>query len=140
MDTCFLSFQFSLFSYTFYINQYKLFWIFFYHSLNLHSSSNCCSMMQSVFQFYGFHMSFQQDIHFMHAITLCLLLIYIMFLKAIVVYLKVYLNVLGFKSMFLVRENMFLIVRPIECVPLLLISQHMDTLTHSLYRDNCLYV
>ena len=35
---------------------------------------------------------------------------------------------------------MFLIVRPIEFVPLLLISQHMDALTHSLYQDNCLYV
>jgi len=74
----------------------------------------------------------------MHAITLCFLLFYIMCLDAIVVYLKVYLNVLGFKSMFSMRENMFLIVRPIEVVPLLLISQHMDASTHSLYQDNCL--
>ena len=74
----------------------------------------------------------------MHAITLCFLLIYITCLDAIVVYLKVYLDVPGFKSMFSMRENMFLIVRPIEFVPLLLISQNMDALTHSLYQDNCL--
>ena len=71
--------------------------------------------------------------HSMHAINLCFLLIYIMCLDAIVVYLKVYLNVLGFKSMFSMRETMFLIVSPIEFVRLLLISQ-----THSLYQDNCL--
>ena len=76
--------------------------------------------------------------HFMHAITLCFLLIYIMCLDAIVVYPKVYLDVFGFKSMFSMRENMFLIVRLIEFVPLLLISQNMDALTNSLYQDNCL--
>jgi len=76
--------------------------------------------------------------HSMHAITLCFLLIYIMWLDAIVVYLKVYLNVLGFKAMFSMRETVFLIVSHIEFVPLLLISQHMDALTHSLYQDNCL--
>ena len=74
----------------------------------------------------------------MHEITLCFLLIYITCLDAIVVYLKVYLNVLGFKLMFSMRENMFLIGRPIEFVPLLLISQHMDVLRHPLYQDNCL--
>ena len=74
----------------------------------------------------------------MHAITLCFVLIYIMCLDAIAVYLKFYLNVLGFKSMFSKRENMFLIVRLIEFVPLLLISQNMDALTNSLYQDNCL--
>ena len=74
----------------------------------------------------------------MHAINLCFLLIYIMCLDAIIVYLKVYLNVLGFKLMFSMRENMFLIGRPIEFVPLLLISQDMDALTHSLYQDNFL--
>ena len=35
---------------------------------------------------------------------------------------------------------MLLIVRPIEFVPLLLIFQHMDALTHSLDLDNCLEV
>ena len=74
----------------------------------------------------------------MHVITLSFLLIYIMCLDAIVVHLKVYLDVFGFKSMFSMRENMFLIVRTIEFVPLLLISQHMDALTHSLYQYNCL--